>query len=627
MSIIFGLFYKDKRPVSDELDVMYAGMKAFPHEQHAFAVQQNCGFGHMLTYNTPEAVHEVLPKWNEKEQLLFTAEGRLDNRADLFASLAIPDSEQKTIPDGDLMFKAYEKWGKDCADRLMGKWSFAAFHTDRQELFIARDKWDYSDVQYYEDDSVIAFSTSEQGLLPLSFVPQKIDDGKIAKLLVIWPGEYDKSFYKGIKRLLPSYTLSVTLQKTQLHRYWNYADVNVHYGLTLENYVDDLFDSLQKAVTARLRSYKPVTATLSGGMDSSTVCVLAASQLAQKGVRLQTYSHVPLFTPSGTLSEHQFGNERPFIEAIASYAGNIDPVFLNSETTSPLEGIKEGIRLYGEPFHGACNAYWMTDIFKTAARENFGTVLMGEFGNATTSWTGMEDSLCAEELFRRYGLKSVVKKKLLKPILYGKTPFAWLYKQALYGSRPWKNTSYCTRAFEKSLKITKGRMHKDGFDPTFRRYFSDPEKQAVTIFDYNVPRLPYGAALGCRTGLELRDPTGDPRVIESALSIPNELFLGPMNKWVLRTMMKDRLPDIVRLNEKKGKQSSDISSRLYAHRDEMEKEFEAMSNSDFKWIVDMERIKAEWEKLKADCGSYSPNDTAHLLRHVAAFEMFRHVQL
>ena len=415
MSVIFGIFYRDGRPVSDELETMYSGMKHFPHEKHAFAVQGNCGFGHMLTYNTPEAVNESMPKWVETARLLFVAEGRLDNRDELFVTLDIPVRERDGIPDGDLMLNAYLKWGENCVNRLMGKWSFAAFHTEEQRLFIARDKWDYSDIEYYEDDKAFAFATSEKGLLPLPFIKKEIDELMIARLLVVWQGDFDKSYIKGLKHLLPSHTLRVTREKAELHRYWNYTDIRVREGLKLEDYVEDLLDSFNKAVACRLRSYKPVAATLSGGMDSSSVCVFAAEQLAKQGKRLRTYSHVPQFPPSNTISEHQFGDEQPFIEAVVEATGNIDPVFLNSSGISPLEGIKEAVRLYGAPFHGACNAYWLVDIFKTATKENYGTMLMGAFGNATISWNGIEDALPAAEILKRYGLKGLTMKKILKP--------------------------------------------------------------------------------------------------------------------------------------------------------------------------------------------------------------------
>ncbi|MCI1778558.1 MAG: asparagine synthase-related protein [Bacteroidales bacterium] len=622
MSVIFGLFYREGKPVSDELEFMYRGMMHFPHEKYAFAIHGNCGLGHMLTYNTPEAVYETMPKWIEKEKLLFVAEGRIDNRDELFGLLDVPASEQAKIPDGDLILKAYRKWGEKCIDKLVGKWSLSAFHTDIQKLFITRDKWDYTSIDYYIDDKVFAFSTSSKGLFQLPFIKKEIDELMIARMLVVWPGGADKTFFKGIKRLLPSHALRVTREHSGLYRYWNYANIKVREGLKLEDYVEDLFENLNKAVKSRLRSYKPVAATLSGGMDSSTVCVLAADYLKNEGKHLRTYSHIPEFLPSNSLLNNIIGNEKPFIDAIVKSSGNIDPIFLDSAKISPIEGIKEFIRLFGEPSHAAGNAYWLVDIYKTAVLEGYGSMLIGEFGNATISRTGIEEALPARELLRRYGMKSLIKKRILKPLLYGNTFVADIYKRIAFGSQPWREIAYSSEAFEKSLGLAE-KIKRSGFDPTFKRYFKDPNCKAVLMLELNALRLLYGAYLGCETGLELRDPTGDPRVIESALSIPNEMYLGEMNKWVLRTMMKDKLPDVVRLNTKKGKQSSDLTARLCAYPDEMNNILSEMDNSDFGRIADMKRIRAEWQKMQSDSTNYPLNNVFHVLRPVAVYMMWR----
>jgi asparagine synthase (glutamine-hydrolysing) len=448
-----GLFFKDGRSVSSELETMHGGLKHFPHEKHNFIIKNNCGFGHLLTYNTPEAVNESMPKWIEEANLLFVAEGRIDNREELFSLLGVPSNEQKTIPDGDLILKAYLKWGEKCTDKLLGKWSLAAFNTKEQRLFIARDKWDYTAIDYYIDDKVIAFASSSKGLFPLPFVKKEIDELMIARLLVVWPGDFDKTYYKGIKRLLPSHTLTVTPENTKLNRYWNYSDIKVKEGLKLEDYVEDLFDNFNKAVKARLRSYKPIASTLSGGMDSSSVSVIAAEHLAKEGKQLRTYSHIPRFTPSNSLNKKSFGNEKPYIDAIVEKYDNIDPVFLESKDISPIEGIKEAIKLCGEPFHGAGNAYWIVDIYKTAVREGYGTVLMGEFGNSTISWTGIEEALPFVKVIQLYGIVSGVKKKILKPVLYGDTPVAKIYKRMAFGKTPWRAISYINKAFEESINL------------------------------------------------------------------------------------------------------------------------------------------------------------------------------
>jgi len=624
MSAIFGVFYRDGRPVEHALEAMYSGMARLPHERHGFVKRGCCGFGHMLTFNTPEAVGESMPKYIPEAKLLFVAEGRIDNRGELFEAFGTPGDERAAMPDGNLILAAYLKWGELCVEHLEGKWSFAAFHEESQKLFVARDKWDYSCLNYYADDKVIAFSPSLKGLFPLPFVRREIDEEMIARLLVVWPGANEKTTFRGVLRLLPSWHLCATRENLVAKRYWNYHDIPVREGRTLEECSGELLECMEKAVAARLRSYRPVAATLSGGMDSSTVCVLAAEQLARVGGRLRTYTHVPRFTPSASLKERQFGDERLFVEPIARKWGNIDPTYLDSRGLSPLEGLREALRLFGEPFHAAGNAYWIADVFKPAAREGYGTVLMGEFGNATTSWTGSEDALPPLKLMRRRGMWGLVKKKIFKPLLWGDGPTARLYKRAKYGARPWAEHSFSALEFEKKLDLAR-RIRLSGFDPTFKRLFPGPKGQPLTILDVGPLRLCYGGAIGCETGLELRAPTGDPRVIECALSIPDELFLGPMNKWVLRTMMKGKLPDEVRLNLRKGKQSSDLSARMYDDRAEMDRVLAEMEASGFDSVADIPRIRNSWEKLKADPDHFPLEEAFHLFRPFAAYLLQKEV--
>jgi asparagine synthase (glutamine-hydrolysing) len=182
--------------------------------------------------------------------------------------------------------------------------------------------------------------------------------------------------------------------------------------------------------------------------------------------------------------------------------------------------------------------------------------------------------------------------------------------------------SYASPELEKRLDLAR-KIRQSGFDPTFKRVFAGAKSHPVAILDAGVLRLCYGAGIGCETGLELRDPTGDPRVIECALSIPDELFLGPMNKWVLRTMMKGKLPDEVRLNKRKGKQSSDLPARMHADRAAMDRILAEMEASGFGSVADLTRIRDSWQKLNADPDHFPLEEAFHLFRPFAAFLVMR----
>ena len=275
MSLIFGIFNRNGKPVEQEdLETMYRAIAHFPHEKHKFEIKDNAGFGHMLTYNTPEALHENLPKWLPEQKLLFVMQGRLDNRKELADRLNIRLSE--TVPDGEIVLKSWLTWGNETPDKLLGDWAFAVFDIEKQELFIARDHHGYTAINYYIDKDIIAFSSSIKSLLALKNIPKKLNERKLIRILVVWPGNDDQSYYKDILILPPANTLEVNRDSFEKKRYWFPENIQLNPGKKLEDYTSEFYTILNQAINDRMRSYKPVASMLSGGLDSGTVSYLAA---------------------------------------------------------------------------------------------------------------------------------------------------------------------------------------------------------------------------------------------------------------------------------------------------------------------------------------------------------------
>ncbi|MCB0050064.1 MAG: hypothetical protein KDE24_11055, partial [Caldilinea sp.] len=117
MSGIFGCL--DLKPVR-HLPLMEAAMLHWGQDGGCLWHDDACGLGQRLLFNTPEALHERLPRWVEDARLAITAEARLDNRAELCDLFAIPEAERLTTPDSDLIVRAFLKWGEACPDHLLG---------------------------------------------------------------------------------------------------------------------------------------------------------------------------------------------------------------------------------------------------------------------------------------------------------------------------------------------------------------------------------------------------------------------------------------------------------------------------------------------------------------------------
>ncbi len=619
MSLIFGIFNRNGRPVNPEdMDTIHLGMLDLPHEKYNISIQDNIAFGHMLTYNTPESLYEQMPKYLPEQKLLFVSQGRIDNREELADILNIRITD--TVPDGEIILKAYLKWGEKTPDYLLGDWSFAAFDTEKQNLFIARDHHGYTDINYYIDDKIIVFSTSIKGILALKYIPQKLNENILIRSLVLWGGKenHGNTYYKDIYHLLPAHTLNIGKEFSEKKRYWFPENIETVHGKKPDEYADELKEILNKAIKVRLRSYKPVVSMLSGGLDSSTVSFLAAELLKKEGKKLTTYSHVPLYEPSKSIDKARFGDERPYIEAIVKASGNINPVYLDSKDITPIDGMFKMLNILNGPVHAACNSYWLVDIPYTASKSDFGTLLTGEHGNANISFTGLDYLLTWQMFYKAFGLKKSIKQKIIKPIVFNH--FENIYKRIRYKENHWETYSHLNPQLGEKINLN-NLMKSEGHDSTFKFYLSDSKEMMLKIImpGFN-PRCYLGAIMGNSFGVEWRDPTADKRVIEYALTIPNEAYFNEKGEWkqILKLMMGKQLPDKVLYEKGKGLQSADIGLRITKEKERLDEQINKLSESSLvKEYIDLKKLKNEWEQVKSiNDNSYDNTKIHHLLRTI-----------
>lgn len=221
-------------------------------------------------------------------------DARLDERLALARSLGL--GPQQTS-QADLILHAWLRWGELCVEHLYGDFAFAVWDPREQRLFCARDAMGVRPLYlHHAPGRLLAFASRAQALLSLGEVPKTINEGRIADSLVNPLESVDKTstFYQDIQRLPPAHFVDLRGAQFRQQRYWCLQPGRVaSLPRTDAQWADALTEALERAVGYHLDSDVRVGCMLSGGMDSSTLAVIARDQLARAGRGpLPTFSSV-----------------------------------------------------------------------------------------------------------------------------------------------------------------------------------------------------------------------------------------------------------------------------------------------------------------------------------------------
>src|SRR5687768_586533 len=179
------------------------------------------GLGHTLLGTTPEALVETLPLTDDESGCTITADVRLDNREELLAELGL-DGESRVIGDGELILRAYLRWGDDCPKQLLGDFAFAIWDERQNRLFCARDHMGMRRLNYFhEPGKILVFATEPEAVLAHPLVPRRINQARIADYLDHMEGfDLTSTFFEDVHRLPPAHGLAADSTTLSVHRYW-----------------------------------------------------------------------------------------------------------------------------------------------------------------------------------------------------------------------------------------------------------------------------------------------------------------------------------------------------------------------------------------------------------------------
>lgn len=217
------------------------------------------------------------PIYNEDGSIVVVYNGEIYNFLELKTELEKHGHRFATASDTEVIVHAYEQYGQDCVKYFNGMFAFAIYDSNKDTLFLARDRCGIKPLHYTTlHDGTFLFASEVKAILQYKRIKREMDPQSLHYIINLRyiPGE--RTMFKGIYRLLPGHTMVVKNHTIKIKKFWE--PVLVHTTHPESYYVKMLKKMLDLAVERHLISDVPVGLMLSGGIDSSTLVALASKK-------------------------------------------------------------------------------------------------------------------------------------------------------------------------------------------------------------------------------------------------------------------------------------------------------------------------------------------------------------
>jgi asparagine synthase (glutamine-hydrolysing) len=221
------------------------------------------------------------PIANEDGTVTVVCNGEIYNFHELRQELLAAGHRFRTRSDVEVIVHLYEEDGPACLNRLRGMFGFALWDERRRQLMLARDRLGIKPLHYALGQDACYFGSELKAILLAGVVERQLDVQALRDLFIFGFVIGPRTFFGGIRRLLPGHYLLYRAGRATIHQYWDLAfpERGDASPWRAEEWADALLAKLQETVRVHLRSDIPVGAWLSPGIDSSSVVSLMRGQV------------------------------------------------------------------------------------------------------------------------------------------------------------------------------------------------------------------------------------------------------------------------------------------------------------------------------------------------------------
>lgn len=497
---------------------------------------------------------------SNKEGFIFTSSGTIYNRKKLIEELNITSDCSET----ELMSATLRKYGKDIVNILDGEYMFMGYDMKQEVLLLARS-WGNTALYYYIGKNFLAFATHPSLVVSMPGVPSEPNIEVIASLMCRVTTSPHETCWQNILKIEPAAWLEVNNGRITEKIWWRPSNISKMQHFDFNVAIEEFVALYQKAVKKRIPLSGGVAATLSGGLDSASVCALAAKELYKSGKSLYAYTSVPFYKEEAYAFSQHLTDESILAQGVAASNSNIIHELVAAAEENIIKSIQLQLLRTGEPRAAVANLYWINNIMRLARASNCSVLLTGQMGNSTVSYSpSVVHMFPKSKFFRKTEWRRYI--GYLKWKLNNKIKTMENRKEKDIMKCPVLNQNYLqSKAFKESI-LTVGNKRVD--------------KSHGKLVEAHMGGFDIWYHISFCSGVEVRDATMDIELMEFLLRLPDNMFFSDgMDRRVMRQGMRGILSDDVRLNRRRGQQAADIIPRLRKFSAEGERAIEYIEAS------------------------------------------------
>lgn len=246
-----------------------------------------------------------------RDHLTIVTNGELYNHIELKAELSNLGHKFRTRSDTEVMLAAWQEWGEKALDKMEGMWAFVLIDKVKNQLTLCRDRFGEKPLFMWTHNGVLYFGSEPKYIARLAGSKPDVNIDQVQRFLVNGYKSLHKqpqTFLKNIREVPPAHYITFYNGQLSLPKpYWSlkYKPESI----SRESAIEGVKYHLKNSLRLRMRADVPVAFCLSGGVDSTTLCGIAAKEINND---IKTFSIID--------SDERY-NEKKNIDAQVKYIG------------------------------------------------------------------------------------------------------------------------------------------------------------------------------------------------------------------------------------------------------------------------------------------------------------------